>query len=506
MNDHSASAASPFSALFFAGITLTGLMTSVLLSGCAPGSGESTAGDTPEAQDTEEAEGEAQSEVLCAEVSGTDSHRSLAVTDPEVLANFSFKRTMTKIRATAGIAASQSALDVYQSWMGGFTSCGDPRVDPNGYGLDCDRFMEAHLGTVNPFAADSTVKFIPVGLFNRLDLAPSNGAHCGEYRIVYAMQSTDSAIAGRAFIIFEAALPNPQPASGQDACLPVARFWQSLSTDNDVNSRAAKLEKFYFTGGAVDGFAPVVKAAHYGLATNAEPATAGQIRTNFFVDVSFMTNQDQEWNLREHKLHRTCTDPADAATCTLAVQQVTVKANPANELFAGTHSRSSAFRTQLVSQVANLDAVTLSGIKMSMPDQFNEWESVSQTSPILHTLNVDYTAFADSTIRGQIAAKIASVGAPLTVDDILERATTQTCAGCHQASNNQSLGGGLAWPSSLGFVHIDEESNLSPALTGTFLPRRKVVLERFINTRCSGTPAAAVEGITLGDSVEGAAN
>ena len=62
----------------------------------------------------------------------------------------------------------------------------------------------------------------------------------------------------------------------------------------------------------------------------------------------------------------------------------------------------------------------------------------------------------------------------------MARAETQSCAGCHQFSNNASLGGGLTWPSSLGFVQVDERSNLSPALHNVFLPHRQQVLQSFV--------------------------
>ena len=38
----------------------------------------------------------------------------------------------------------------------------------------------------------TTTDFFPVALFNRFDLAPEDGAHCGEYRIVYAMHDGTS--------------------------------------------------------------------------------------------------------------------------------------------------------------------------------------------------------------------------------------------------------------------------------------------------------------------------
>jgi hypothetical protein len=45
--------------------------------------------------------------------------------------------------------------------------------------------------TSNPFEDPDTNAdaYIPIGLFNRFDLAPSAGTHCGEYRIVYAKRS-----------------------------------------------------------------------------------------------------------------------------------------------------------------------------------------------------------------------------------------------------------------------------------------------------------------------------
>jgi hypothetical protein len=353
------------------------------------------------------------------------------------------------------------------------------------------------LSTINPFAANAAVTFKPVAVMNRLDLAPASGANCGEYRIVYAMTSTNAAIAGRAFVIFEAALPNPTPEQGLDACLPVAQFWQALSQDGSAASRAAKLEKFYYTGGAVPGFAPVVDAAHYGLAQQtATQRTAGQIRTNFFVNFA-------EWHLREFKLRRTCTTPTDASTCTLSFEHVTVKENPAEELFGGAHARSAAFLTNFLNQVPTLATNNVNAIKMKIGANFNEFESISQQSAVLYST----PGVAVTSVRNSIKAKLTAIGSTLTVNNVLDRATTQTCAGCHQVSNGAALGGGLTWPSSATFVHVDEQSNLSPALTTTFLPKRKSVLEAFINDRCDGsTPAVLAEGTTVGGSLEGAAN
>ena len=450
--------------------------------------------------------------VACNDVSATDIRKSLVVTDPEVLAKFSFGRVMNQVRTSANVATTETSPKVFQRWMKTFGStaaagdCNDPGIDPNKYGLRCPRPAEAKLATVNPFAAGATVTWKPVALFNRFDLAPASGAHCGEYRVVYAMQTAAGApVSGRAFIIFEAALANPTPASGIEGCFPIAQFWQGLTNDTLAN-RVTKLEKFYFTGTAIAGVAPVVKAAHYGLSTNAGLPTAGQIRTNFFVDFN-------EWHLREFKTKRTCTDAADPATCTLSIAHVTVKTNPANELFDGTHTNAAAYRTELSSRLGSLLSTNVNTIGLAVSDRFNEFESVEAGN------NVVYSAHANPAMRTAIQTKLTTLGSALTVDNVLDRATTQTCAGCHLFSSGQSLGGGKTWPGSLGFVQIDEFSNLSPALLGTFLPRRKVVLEKFINDRCTGVaaggapaalpppaPAIAGEELTVGGSSVSAAN
>lgn len=471
------------------------------------------------ADDNKEESGSVDSDLLnCPRVSGTDTNRSLVVTDSAILAQFPLKRTMDQIRTTANVASTQTTLDVWQRWFKSFGAssasgdCDDANVDPNHYGLRCPRTNELALASLDPFAAGAQTTFVPVALFNRFDLAPANGANCGEYRIVYAMRPNSTF--NRGFLIFEGVLPNPTPGAGINACLPVARFWQGLTTDASVSSRAAKLVKFYFTGGAVAGFAPVVQAAHYGLFTNTGVPTSGQIRTNMFVALpppvpppppdSFQPPLPPEWQLREFKTKRECTNPASPATCHLTFAHQTAKTNPAEELFAGTHAKSSSFQPSFESQVPGLAATTtVTGIRLGVADAFNEWESVSQAS------NVVYANSASSAMRSAIQSKLTAARSSLTPTNILDRATTQTCGGCHQQSNNQNLGGGLTWPASNGFTHVNEDSHLSPALTSTFLPRRKVVLESFINARCGGAPSEQLptdDFTTIGGSAIGAAN
>ncbi len=433
-------------------------------------------------------------------VSGTTFNPSLVVNDPTTLARFSFARVMDRIRATASIGAGQTSRALYQQWMRTFDAstatgdCDDPTVDPEHFGLTCPRVAESKLAAVDPFLpGGGAIEFVPLGLFNRFDLAPADGRHCGEYRIVFAMQSRTPSIAGRALIIFEGARPNPTPGAGVDACLPVARFWQALSTDPSPTSRADKLERFYFDGTAVPGFPPVVAAHSYGLALGATATHgAGQVRTNFFID-------SIEWQLREFKLRRTCGDSSDPSTCRLAFAHVTVKDNPGEELFTGGHPKSASFRSQFVAQVSRLTGASVNALSIAPADQFNEYESVSSRA------EVNYNQFAFEPMPSELQAKLRQLGSPLTPADILNRATTQTCAGCHQQSSNVPLGGGLVWPASLEFTHIDENHRLSPALTTAFLPRRRIILEAFINARCAPDTARVVGELDLGPAAIAAA-
>jgi hypothetical protein len=419
-----------------------------------------------------------------------DPARSLEVTDATALAKFSFQRVMNAVTTSAH--ATNTPRQLWTQWMNTFTDCNDPNIDPNGYGIIC-RSDEAQLASINPFAQTGR-HFVPTALANRFDLAPKSGADCGEYRIVYAMVG-GTPQQGRAFLIFEGRLPNPTPSQGLAGCAPVADFWAQLSTDPDPASRASKLDQFYFTG--LPGFTPVVDAAHYGLTTTdvvVGGPRKGQIRTNMFVNL-------HQWNLREFQLTKPC---AASASCALSVQHVTVKVNPANELFTGSHPNAPAFQSAFLGQVAPLSRPNAATITMTNADRFNEFESVSQLTDVL------YANFTEASFQSQIATKITNPN--LTVTNILDHATTQTCAGCHELSTSfdpphNQLGDipKVVWPDSLLFVQINESSTLSPAILNVFLPHRSTVLTNFLNGQCGGVTIAD-DGNNLGGGAVDAPN
>ena len=438
-----------------------------------------------------------------------DVRRSLAVTDPEILSRFSFQRVMTQIVALGG-EVGQTPLGLYQQWWD-TQNVGKDELHCNGFlngfPVQCPR-AEGRLTRTNPFV-DGPDAMVPIALFNRFDLAPKNGAHCGEYRIIFAKKSGQS-FSDRALIIFEGALTNPDPKAGLNACRPVAQFWAGLSSVNDVAARAAALDSFYFQG--LSGFLPVVHPNHYGLGTASggygSPSTkAGQIRTN-----QFMNGPGQIWQLREFQLAKTCAEGDKELSASvsepiiigppvvcqhLVVSPVSVKSNPFGPLFSAssTHPQAPAFRASFLDSVASLAPLNdVNLIGMSTNDVFNAGQSNAQGSENDYRAQLSGKAFVTS-----INTRLQAIGSPLTATNVADRATTQSCGGCHQLSNGVNLNPpalpALRWPSSNGFVHVDEQRNLSPALLGTFLPARKTILENFLASATCGLvlDAAAAE-------------
>jgi hypothetical protein len=431
----------------------------------------------------------------------TDVTRSFVVTDPDILARFPLRRVLDQLIALAGTTGSTPDTVWQQWWMSQrartptdpvqYPFCDDNGSTINSFPITCPR-SEYKLGL-----GDTVESHAPVALVNRFDLAPMDGSHCGEYRIVYALGAPGATanVGGRNFLILEGVLPNPDPGCGLAACLPVAQFWQGLSDEPDVLDRADLLEQFYFDG--ICGFEPVVTPEHYGLDCvdgSGYGGGCGQIRTNQFVEST--------WNLREFTLERDCTVPG----CELLVQQTTVAQNPHPSLFSSTAPLFPSFEADFLAEVDDLrllpspDGVVV--ISTAISSVYDAGESVVDGAPFGN----DYVP--DTVFHGSIAAELLVDGFPPTVDstDVAERATTQSCAGCHQLSTGDDLGNAdgsapnVVWPFSGGFVHIDENSQLSPALLNDFLPHRQSVLEQFLTTTC-GAQCLGVDEFIVKDVV-----
>jgi len=411
--------------------------------------------------------------------------------DPEKLSDaFNFEKTLNQIVNSAS-SSSTTAAELVGSLVDslGLESAANPEsglitpIDP--------RELEQEI---NPQAAVD--EWIPVGVFNRLDTAPLNGDHCGEYRIVYANPSnpidpTLQAGAGRFFTIFEAAIPNPQPSEGIQGCQPIAEFWASLAdpalTDEQ---RVVRLEQFFYQGieaessGQTISIEPAVSFSHY-------TGGLGQVRTNQFFDF--------RWQLREFK-----TTQDGSGNVKFAVE--TVKNNALTEFYDLTSefpnnqqlfdNLSDEFQNIFVSTLmdeltstdgnAQDESALINGISMVVPNKFNEFQSDSQDS------SDDITRNTGITLQGRIDDRLVEINTPpqiptITKEHILARAEAMSCGGCHQFANGIEIGtledgSPVNWPNSGTFVHINEGGNLSPALNDVFLPAREAVLKGFVCT------------------------
>lgn len=409
-----------------------------------------------------------------------DHHKSLVVTDPQILQRFPLRRVLQTLIAHAGVSNGPDAI-WKQWWMSQgmnpgsapphWNFCDDPSPFPTqirDFPFECPRAEEQ-------LAHHLLDDHRPIALVNRFDLAPMDGAHCGEYRIVYA-KSPGSPPGGENLIIFEGVLRNPNPDCGLAGCLPVAEFWQSLSTEPNVNLRADHLERFYF--GGICGFPAVIRPEHYGAncrGGGGYGGGCGQIRTNQFVQAP--------WNLREFRLEIDCS----TGTCELMVRQQPVAQNPHVDLWDSSDLHYPAFKADLLGQLAS---------NLPMPDSIhlfaadtdpimNASESIAQPGPGMNVYD------ADPVFEADINLAISSLaGSPVaTAVDIEQRLTVQSCGGCHELSNGAAIGetsGGpsLIWPPSMGFKHIDHFGALSPAMINDFLPWREQVLHAFLSTSC----------------------
>lgn len=507
--------------------------------------------------------------VCSAPADGTRPEPTLVNTDPFVLSRFALDKVYKQLISTSGLGAPTSTQLYQQLWdsmdtaaSGAFSAphCDDNGSTINGFPIDCPR-PETQLKKTLPS------KFTPVALFNRFDLAASDGSNCGEYRIVYAMNATNggggypgglnpdlpikqppivvdpnppdpigpiainprtlslqtagasasavlnpaalssaalktSAISttpivigppiiippppqptinGRAFIIFEGILPNPRPSCGVEMCRPVVKFWENLAA-SDPNTAAGQqaladgLEEFYFKG--IAGFEPVVHHLHYGAKGGGGgygQKSGGQIRTNLFVD--FVA-----WQLRESHLVTDCS----SGTCKLVLAPVTVKTNPFHELFddpasPGSPPSTAAFQSVFPAETKALSTDVVTEIGMFISDKFNGGQSTASDPGEDYEFQFNQgsppNAFS-AAIDGQLTAISRT---DLTAADIARRATTQSCAGCHELSSGVKLGGNKnpTWPRSRRFVHVDESGFLSEALWCSFIPARKAKLDTF---------------------------
>jgi hypothetical protein len=416
------------------------------------------------------------------------SDAGLIETDPAVVteAAFGMHKVFDKIRTStpAGVTIPTSATPMFQELYAAFADCtSSATMDPNHYGIAC-RPPEASVASFDPFTTTAgALHYKPVALVNRFDLAPSTFSYCGESRIVYWKSSSPPT--GRAAIIVELQMPAVVLSNGTKTCAPIAQFWANLSSVTDPATRTTKLQNFYFKGLAGMPFPPAsAQGAGFG--------GAGQVRLNSFIHLA-------QWSLREFKWQKVCA----GTSCSAHFVEQTTKNNPSNLLFSGTHPKSAAFQSWFVSAATpRLAAATdINAIALGNANGYNTFESISGPPEFTAPIDVQYAVDASATFQTNIQAKLTALGSTLTATNVLGRAMTQTCAGCHQLATDggPDIGGGLVWPEAQ-FVHIDEQGTLSVALQSQFLPHRATVLHSFVcgTSTLASDPDTTIDGLPAG--------
>lgn len=421
---------------------------------------------------------------------GAAEMKAVVINDPQALAQagFSLARTLDAIIASKAGASSAAAREaLLQTMIGGFSATS--AVNEGVRMPLTPRPGEAALRVKELLDPASANGMQPVALFNRFDLAPADGAYCGEYRIIYAMGDGQQNGAGRFFLIFEGALDNP--GSGLEGCRPAAAFWSALPETADA---AGALAAFYYDG--IPGMNPVVTADHYGN-------PFGQVRGNFLVDAPGASGP---WQLREWHVAQTAgglafvPQPAADNPLPALYRESEKNEDPALaplraeflDAFAGPLlDRLLAPETAAMAAGAPVrDTDLFAGISFPVPGKFNTFESNSDGS---ESMGMGASGALVTRLRDALAQR--QLPYPLSPFDILNRAESQTCRGCHQTAAGQTLAPSatagifaVTFPQpNQAFVHVDERGSLSPALREVFLPARRANLQAFLEAK----PAAA---------------
>lgn len=419
---------------------------------------------------------------VCLEVGDLDPRRVLIETRPAVLDEIGLDEVLAAIATNAGLdPAPQDThdrlFDTYRVGpMGEFSGphCDDEQVEGgpslNGFPLICPRSEGAFAAFDGALAGWGAIAAV-----NRIDMAPQDGAHCGEQRMIFANPN----MVGRAFIILEAEIPNPAPECGVAACGAVARFWAELHEVDDPAERRARLRAAFIDGDAE------LQAAGFGPFMSADNLTfgSGQVRTNNFVT--------GPWTLREYELV-----PLDVGGQTLVQPQpVPVSGSPHDLLWndllfnpVGTQCRDA-----MLDALPGLLGDDVATLGWTIPEACRSSESVE-----FQDFYEDHLLSGSGSFVTEIEAEIAAVapGSGLDAADVARRAQFGgSCIGCHEHSAGVSLGGGLVAPPSLGFVHVSEELTepcgdgsecfaISPALGEAFLPQRMSALHQVLEQAC----------------------
>jgi hypothetical protein len=413
---------------------------------------------------------------------------ALLVRDPEILQRFSLERVLGRLielaqAHTTPLEALQRLFDTQSEAthgvFAGNVHC-DDLLNPvfgDHPAVDCPRAEAALAQSPALLSPDDPDGFMPIALVNRFDLLADNLITCGRYDIVYAKRSGASDPTQRVLLSFQAILPNPSGTLAR--CRPVVELWAGLDAESDVSSRADALEAFFFEG--TGNIPAVVHPANYGLGVPYcdGPARCGQVQVG--------QGLQEPWQFRQFRPHLSGAAPE------LYFLPTPLPGMPRPELFdpAVDDPDGTGFRAQLVNSVPRLSSWEVLRLAFPSSSVFEMGESaVSGAASPSYLTRVNESPLG-SQLRTALDAGIPPESTdgcpgddPFDADAVLQRVTALSCAGCHAPDQTivpeRGIGCGRSWPASLGVSHIDEQGQLSPALTEVFLPHRAELMSIFL--------------------------
>jgi hypothetical protein len=420
--------------------------------------------------------------------------RSILINDAATLGagDFSLRRTVKAIIDTSEGAAS-TPEDFLASLLATFND-GERTNPENNLVIPVDvRPGEAGLSPADLLDPANAKGLRVVGIFNRFERMPAMGEFCGSARLVYIMPTDAANNDSTLTMMFDAAIPNPDMAQGKEGCRPVAEFWAGLSDIDDPAARAAALETFFFEGTAE--LPAAVRFANF--------QGNGGITTDHFINGvkwqmrNFNTglNDDMLPIARSVRLNAPLTELFDSDFDPAAAGPAWANTDP--DLFA---AQRTAFQQDFsATQVARLSAPEVSGnaltnqsiilgfgVGFGLP--YRDFQSDSDNSD-------DGALVADATFLASITTALA--GTDLTAEMALNRANALTCGGCHFSAIGDQVGvddagNPVRWPGAApgGFVHINEDGEISELLATYWLPDRLAKLNTYLGAAATITAAA----------------
>ena len=379
--------------------------------------------------------------------------RSMVVTEKAILEAFTFERVLDQITEGSGVTSEQ----LFRQWWSLQT---EPHCKEilNGTERRCPT-EEGALATA-PYRPED---FFPIGITNRFDQA--SATQCGQYRIMFAHRKATSSEAFH--VIFESELPNPRPELGLEGCRPVAQFWADLSKVDAPQGRRERLERFFFDG--VEGFPPAVHADHF-------HSNQAGIRT---LQLSMPHNFPSFYQFRLVRDNGTLVMKHDVLE--------NVAFSPLMDA-SNADDRSNRFRQVFLENVKNLAVRDANLYFVKLPSEFQVQDSKPHDKYIFATNVVFFQSLSKpegKTFEAEIAAELQRLGSKLTPHEVVTRAETQTCIGCHFLGT--PVGEGVEFPPALDLMsHVSEQGGtathfaMSPAMRNVFVPHRMKILKDFL--------------------------